>query len=197
MCWLGVLGISTNECLTGIYSRTTITFLRESHADAHRAGLVYIFICSTESPSVFILTSFKFSIQYQYYTCVLDLDGRGLQEHRTRQPWVEVCLVKIKMSFGFRKAGNGLPCVLWNSWEWAKKAGLYIPGQVRSDEGRWMEKMSGLLCAGFGTWELGCLWSGEYANAGLAKNISEPSGFFDCCQENGNVGPLWAASSFY
>lgn len=60
-----------------------------------------------------------------------------------------------------------------------------------------MEKMSGLFCAGFGHWELGCLGSGEYANAGLAKNISVPSGCFDCCQENGDVGPLWAASSSY
>lgn len=38
--------------------------------------------------------------------------------------------------------------------------------------------------------------SREYVNAGLAKNIPEPSGCFDCCQENGDVGPLWAASSF-
>jgi hypothetical protein len=34
-----------------------------------------------------------------------------------------------------------------------------------------MEKMSGLLCVGFGKWELGLLGSGEYAKAGLAKNI--------------------------
>lgn len=46
-----------------------------------------------------------------------------------------------------------------------------------------MEKRRGLLCAGFGNWELGCLGSGEHADAGLAKNISEPSACFDGCQE--------------
>lgn len=69
---------------------------------------------------------------------------------------------------------------------------------VRSgnDQGRRMEKVSGPVCAGFGLWEPGCMRSREYANAGLAKNIPGPSGCFDCCQENGDVGPLWAASSF-
>lgn len=102
MCSLGVLGISLEECL-GIYSRSTISFLRKSHAGVHRGWFPFSFT-ARRVPSAFILTNiFKFFIQYQYGTCVLRPRWESPHKHRTGQLWVEVCSDK-KFSFGFRKA---------------------------------------------------------------------------------------------